>query len=402
MPVFIWLCLLVVTFGTAPAALADDHRFGLSAGPAQLRGDNTSSDPGFSVQAGYERLFNPYLGIGLETGVLQVRGEARVENPASVFYGVHRFQTTILPAGVYANFHLPFAFIRPWISLGLGAALWMPDENENIGFLPARKKIDWSVDPFAGLGGGIAFEIGAKNMLFFRDDIDNVDGHYLTGSENGRDSAIQAALSIVYRFGGDEPVYRPAPAVRVIPGDTPGQAAPAIKAPPVQDQSVPTAQDGGAGVSPGERDTAPEAPQAQDEGMPAGNAPLRQESGTYRDRSIDRQSAEPSPNPVNETPPSRAGEPQNRESPRATPPQSSRTFFVHVSSLPDQQAAAIDARRFAGAGYSVTVNRVDQGEIGIWYRVYVGPYPTRDAASEAADRLVASGATGYAVVLELP
>ena len=75
--------------------------------------------------------------------------------------------------------------------------------------LPMKKKISWSTSPFARLGTGIAVQvgqnwtvdIGAKGFYFFSDELDNVDGRYVTGKASMNDYTIQAGITIVYLLG---------------------------------------------------------------------------------------------------------------------------------------------------------------------------------------------------------
>ncbi|MBP2680654.1 MAG: Sporulation related domain, partial [Candidatus Krumholzibacteriota bacterium] len=57
-------------------------------------------------------------------------------------------------------------------------------------------------------------------------------------------------------------------------------------------------------------------------------------------------------------------------------------YIVHVSSFHGIEKAGVEARDLIGWGYPVFLYRVDLGSKGIWYRVYVGPYATRESAME--------------------
>jgi hypothetical protein len=57
-------------------------------------------------------------------------------------------------------------------------------------------------------------------------------------------------------------------------------------------------------------------------------------------------------------------------------------YVVHVSSFHGIEKAREEARDLVGWGYPVFLYRVDLGSKGIWYRVYVGPYESRDTAME--------------------
>lgn len=62
-------------------------------------------------------------------------------------------------------------------------------------------------------------------------------------------------------------------------------------------------------------------------------------------------------------------------------------YVIHVSSFRGTEKAKEEARYLGGAGYPVFVYHVDTGSKGMWYRVYVGPYPTRDEAIDAKIKL---------------
>jgi cell division septation protein DedD len=57
-------------------------------------------------------------------------------------------------------------------------------------------------------------------------------------------------------------------------------------------------------------------------------------------------------------------------------------YVVHVSSFKGIDKAREEARDLLGWGYPVFIYRVDLGTKGMWHRVYVGPYGSRDAAME--------------------
>lgn len=57
-------------------------------------------------------------------------------------------------------------------------------------------------------------------------------------------------------------------------------------------------------------------------------------------------------------------------------------FLIHISSFRAVDNAKVDARYLAGKGFAVFIARIDLGAKGIWYRVYSGPFDTRDQARE--------------------
>jgi cell division septation protein DedD len=62
-------------------------------------------------------------------------------------------------------------------------------------------------------------------------------------------------------------------------------------------------------------------------------------------------------------------------------------YLVHVSSFRGQAHAQEDADYLQGRGYATVVARVDLGDKGLWYRVYVGPFLTEPEAHAMKIRL---------------
>lgn len=57
-------------------------------------------------------------------------------------------------------------------------------------------------------------------------------------------------------------------------------------------------------------------------------------------------------------------------------------YLIHISSFRAVANAESDARYLLGKGFEVFIARIDLKAKGVWYRVYVGPYDTRDEARE--------------------
>ncbi len=57
-------------------------------------------------------------------------------------------------------------------------------------------------------------------------------------------------------------------------------------------------------------------------------------------------------------------------------------YIIHVSSFRGRQKAKDEAFYLLGWGYPVFMYHVDLGSKGMWYRVYVGPYDTREEAMQ--------------------
>ena len=63
------------------------------------------------------------------------------------------------------------------------------------------------------------------------------------------------------------------------------------------------------------------------------------------------------------------------------------TYLVHVSSFRGTSRARDDGAYFQSHGFDVVIARVDLGEKGIWYRVYAGPFLSRQQAEASKIRL---------------
>ncbi len=81
--------------------------------------------------------------------------------------------------------------------------------------------------------------------------------------------------------------------------------------------------------------------------------------------------------------------------PQSKPPGESSvpdsTIRIQVSSWRDRASAEADANRLAKADLMPVVEEVDLGERGIWYRVFLTGFPSREAAIETAKSLQAKG-----------
>lgn len=84
---------------------------------------------------------------------------------------------------------------------------------------------------------------------------------------------------------------------------------------------------------------------------------------------------------------------------RATP---GGRFGVHLVSVKTEADANREAARIGKSGFPTVIREVDLGEKGTWWRVYLGPYGTRDAAARVAQEVKTTGVTDYAMVLRLP
>jgi hypothetical protein len=71
---------------------------------------------------------------------------------------------------------------------------------------------------------------------------------------------------------------------------------------------------------------------------------------------------------------------------------------VHVSSIKSKAGAAVEGERYETAGYPIVTRREEVPGKGSWYRVYLGPYPSRESAKRVAEEVRSAGLTTYAMV----
>jgi DedD protein len=83
-------------------------------------------------------------------------------------------------------------------------------------------------------------------------------------------------------------------------------------------------------------------------------------------------------------------------------PAAGHVWGVHLASLRTEAGAREEAARFVGKGFATVLREVEIEGKGRWVRVYVGPFPERKEAEEAAARVRALGLQDYAQVQRLP
>lgn len=64
-----------------------------------------------------------------------------------------------------------------------------------------------------------------------------------------------------------------------------------------------------------------------------------------------------------------------------------RSFLLQVASYKNQVSAQKLLKELSSDGYAGTVVRADLGERGVWFRVRVGPYATREEAGSVLEKL---------------
>jgi cell division septation protein DedD len=69
---------------------------------------------------------------------------------------------------------------------------------------------------------------------------------------------------------------------------------------------------------------------------------------------------------------------------------SAGNYVIQVASVQNQAGAQDLNTRLSKNGYAAFVEKTDLGSKGIWYRVYVGPFASREAADGAASTLKSS------------
>ncbi len=89
--------------------------------------------------------------------------------------------------------------------------------------------------------------------------------------------------------------------------------------------------------------------------------------------------------------------PTSVDEPRPTVVSSSEGIYtVQVSSWQSRRNAEADAKRYEGQGHEVYVQRANiPSKGGIWYRVRIGRFATKEAAEALADNLVYQLQSGY-------
>jgi cell division septation protein DedD len=65
-------------------------------------------------------------------------------------------------------------------------------------------------------------------------------------------------------------------------------------------------------------------------------------------------------------------------------------YVIQVASVKKAEGAKDLKDRLSKSGYSAYLEKVDLGSKGVWHRIYVGPFATRDAADGAASTLKAA------------
>jgi septal ring-binding cell division protein DamX len=76
-------------------------------------------------------------------------------------------------------------------------------------------------------------------------------------------------------------------------------------------------------------------------------------------------------------------------------------FYLHIYSFRTPERADSMVRRWDNPEDSISIHQQEVRGVD-WYRVYLGPYPTREAALMVALRLKQDGTIGYYKVIDNP
>jgi hypothetical protein len=75
---------------------------------------------------------------------------------------------------------------------------------------------------------------------------------------------------------------------------------------------------------------------------------------------------------------------------------------VHVTSMQSESGAHLEIKLLREAGYPALIRRIEVPNKGLWYRIYVGPAETKEAAAEIARDIKQSGVRKYAQPSKIP
>ena len=74
------------------------------------------------------------------------------------------------------------------------------------------------------------------------------------------------------------------------------------------------------------------------------------------------------------------------------------SYIIQVASVQKADGAQDLSGRLSKSGYAAYVEKTDLGSKGVWYRVYVGPFASRNVADGAASTLKTSGLASAPIV----
>lgn len=75
-------------------------------------------------------------------------------------------------------------------------------------------------------------------------------------------------------------------------------------------------------------------------------------------------------------------------------------YAIQVVSHNDKSKAESTLKKVADAGYSGYIATVDLGQKGVWHRVYVGPFATKEQANETLGKVKATYKDSFVIVVK--
>jgi hypothetical protein len=73
-------------------------------------------------------------------------------------------------------------------------------------------------------------------------------------------------------------------------------------------------------------------------------------------------------------------------------------YYLHVESFRAEKSARISVKNFQQKGIAAVIKKEKVAKLGDWYRVYIGPFPSRQAAKQKATELKQKGIIDYAAI----
>jgi hypothetical protein len=73
-------------------------------------------------------------------------------------------------------------------------------------------------------------------------------------------------------------------------------------------------------------------------------------------------------------------------------------YYLHVESFRAENSARISVKNYQRKGLSAVIKKEKVAKLGDWYRVYIGPFPSRQAAKQKATELKKKGIIDYAAI----
>jgi hypothetical protein len=73
-------------------------------------------------------------------------------------------------------------------------------------------------------------------------------------------------------------------------------------------------------------------------------------------------------------------------------------YYLHVESFRAEKSARISVKNYQRKGITAVIKKEKVAKLGDWYRVYIGPFPSRQAAKQKATELKKKGIIDYAAI----